>query len=304
MTRSEEGPTTFQRLYAELESSYPNYAAVWRRSRAEFGPRWEEEISTNIGRVFGPEPGPAWKEAIDGYAEFCTDALRAQVFFERNGRYQASNYDDVSRDCYHSADYMERRYLPGQYLSHYVWPHHQRMLAGFLETFLPRCGPTSTFYEVGVGCGMYSQKLLEHLPAAVGAGIDISEYSLRFTERIVGAHGFGDRYRTIQTDIFDHALPAPADLVVCQEVLEHLEDPETFVEKLFLLTRPGGHAYVSAAVNAAHTDHIYLYRSTAEVKAQIDAAGFLCLGEQVETSYPEKPEHLRPTIVGFFCTRP
>lgn len=297
--------SAFDRLQVLLASRYPNYASLWLKSREEFGPDWEADISRNIERVFGVDDGSAWQAAVDGYAEFCTDALRAQVFFEKTGRYKASNYADVARECYHSADYMERRYLPGQYLSHYIWPHHQRMLKGFLDHMLPKVfAGSGTFYEVGVGCGMYSQMLLQRFPRLTGVGIDISEFSLRFTEAVVRAHGLADRYRTLALDIATPALPPPADLVVCQEVLEHLEDPASFVTRLYALTGPGRHAYISAAINAAHTDHIYLYRSDAEVAGQIARAGFRILDRQVESSYPEKPLQFRPTIAGFLCERP
>src|SRR5262245_6851908 len=117
--------SAFRQLQALLAERYPNYAGLWLRSLEDFGPGWAAEVSRNIERVFGSDNGPAWQAAVDGYAEFCTDALRAQVYFEKTGRYKASNYAEVARECYHSADYMERRYLPGQYLSHYIWPHHQ-----------------------------------------------------------------------------------------------------------------------------------------------------------------------------------
>ena len=71
---------------------------------------------------------------------------------------------------------------------------------------------------------MYSKEPLELLPAATGVGYDISEHSLSFTERVVNAFGYGDRYRTEVRDIVANT-PEEADLVICQEVLEHLEDP-------------------------------------------------------------------------------
>jgi hypothetical protein len=294
--------TVFEELRARLEQRYPNLAPLWRQSRETFGARWEAELSDHIARVFGREPGTAWDEAIDGYAEFCTEALRAQVFFERHGRYRATSFAEVARDCYHSADYMVRRYLPGQYLSHYLWPHHYRMLSAFVSRMLPAVGADArAFYEVGVGCGMYSLQVLRHVPQASGTGIDISEYALDFTARAVAAHGLGARYRTVRQDVFaPHSLPA-ADLVICQEVLEHLEDPAGFTARLKSLVRPGGFGYITAAINAAHTDHIYLYRSADEVRAHVEAAGWAVQDTQVESVYPGKPVEVRPTIAAFLA---
>lgn len=304
MSEAASSVSSFQSMLDIMQREYPQFAALWQQSRGQFGERWEREISVNIDRVFGDAPSERWAEALDGYAEFCIDAMRAQVYFEKHGEYQKKSYEDVVRECYHSSDYMEKRYLPGQYLSHYIWPHHQRMLRRFLTDLLPRTlNGLSLFYEVGVGCGMYSQKILEAAPGVRGAGIDISDYALRFTQRVVRCHGLGDRYRIINQNILDKPVETPCDLIVSQEVLEHLTDPESFIRALHRATRPGGWGYITAAINAGHTDHIYLYRSPREVQDQIERSGWKVQDVQIEQAYPEKPENKRPTIAGYLVRK-
>jgi hypothetical protein len=289
---------TYDKLKEKILDKYPNYANVWVEAEAAGGEAWIQEFDFHVTAVFGSNTASIL-EAVDGYAEFCTDALRAQVFFEKNGRYKATNYSQVLEDCYHSADYMLRKYLPGQFISHYVWPHHKKMLSGFLTDLLPRAGDIKTFYEVGVGCGMYSLKTLEACSDANGVAFDISEHSLAFTRRVINAHGYEKRFSICLQDIVAKPVQQPCDLIISQEVLEHLEDPESFIRALRRMVKPGGYGYITAAINAGHTDHIYLYRSPEEVEAQLTDAGFKILGRQIESNYQEKPVHLRPTAAGY-----
>jgi len=296
--------SVFASLYALIEKKYPTYASQWIRSRNEFGPEWEKQISLNIERVFGKTYNERWEEAVRGYAEFCTDSLRSQVFFEKYGTYKAKSYDECVKFFYKNPDYMLIRYLPGQYLSHYIWPHHYRMLRHYLYDLLPKIiDNVTTFYEVGVGCGMYSQKTLEMVRAGCGVGFDISDYALQFTLRVMKAHGLDDRYDICEGDILEEEIEKEADLVISQEVLEHLERPEPFIEGLYRLARRGGWGYITAAVNAAHTDHIYLYRTPEEVRVQIERVGWKVLDTQVEWNYPDKPKEIRPTIVAFLVKK-
>lgn len=295
----------FNQLLSILESKYPNYARVWKEADATQDAAWHEDVSNHISKVFGAEPNERWHEAVDGYAEFCTEALRAQVFFEKHGHYKASNYEEVVAACYHDADYMCLRYLPGQYLSHFIWPHHGRMLQHFVNDLLPRIAPdVKLFYEIGVGCGMYSLRTLLALPECRGIGHDISTYATDFTYRVVEAHGQASRYSVSNDDIVSTEPAQKADFVINQEVLEHLERPDLFVQGLLRTVRPGGWGYITAAINAAHTDHIYLYRSPEEVAAHLTAAGWEIVDVQIERNYPEKPLHLQPTVAGFLVRRP
>ena len=99
----------YQQMLATIRASYPNYADVWEGTRNEFGAAWEEEFNTSVAALFGRNP-ESWNEAIDGYAEFCTDALRAQIYFERKGEYKASSYAAIAEQCYHNPDFMLRCY--------------------------------------------------------------------------------------------------------------------------------------------------------------------------------------------------
>jgi 2-polyprenyl-3-methyl-5-hydroxy-6-metoxy-1,4-benzoquinol methylase len=283
-----------------VRGKFPNYAEAWERAAAEFGASWEMELSDLIERAFGKDEA-GWASAVDGYAEFCTDALRSQNFFERKGRYKASSYAEVAQACYHNADFMFRSYLPGMLLSHYVWPHHHRMLAWFRS--LAPTFTVETFAEVGVGCGIYSKESLRLFAGSRGTGFDISEHALAFTKRLAQQFDMGDRYDTKVRDIV--AKPPPQfDLVICQEVLEHIEDPGAFCKSLFGMTRPGGRAYITAAINAAHVDHIYLYRSLEEALEQIVAAGFEIVATHSELAYAGKPVEITPCLGGALAVRP
>jgi hypothetical protein len=115
----------------------------------------------------------------------------------------------------------------------------------------------------------------------------------------VKAHGYGDRYTIVNNNILDVPLHKKADIVICQEVLEHLEDPLSFIKALRDMAQPSGWGYITAAINAAHTDHIYLYRSPDEVKSQIEEAGWVIEHTQIEQNPSFSNRRFIPTIVGY-----
>lgn len=296
----------WQVICDEMDRSYPVLSSVFKLASTRFGARWADDSVRNIEAMYGKVDlplSPRLMEAFDGYAEFANDAMRNQVYFERTGTYRASNYAEVSAECYHNEEHMNRRYLPGMYISHYVWPQHFNMLRGFINGILPRIADCKLFFEVGVGCGMYSKATLESLPEARGVGFDISSFSLEYTGSVMEAFGLQKRYSLENRDI-QHGYSTKCDFMICQEVLEHLENPAEFCKWLFNMVRPGGHAYVTAALNAAHSDHIYLFRDPMELEDMLRSAGFQPLHCQEEFAPGIKPRAKTPSLCGFFCEKP
>jgi 2-polyprenyl-3-methyl-5-hydroxy-6-metoxy-1,4-benzoquinol methylase len=91
-----------------------------------------------------------------------------------------------------------------------------------------------------------------------------------------------------------------ADWLVCVEVLEHLEDPVAFLRGLRAAMAPGAKAFITAAINAAHADHIYLYRSADDVLAHLIEAGFTLEQSFVGAAYkPSAPGVPVPEAAAF-----
>lgn len=297
--------SVFERLAALARARSYFFSEVWQRSREEFGDPWVTEVVDNVTRLFGPSEGEGWDRAITGYADFALDAMRNQKFFEANGRYRYSTLAEIESRFYRSEDHMMRNYLPGMFLSHYLWPHHHRLLQYFRTRVLPILDPSpALFYDVGIGTGLYSREVLRALPEVRGVGFDISEYSVAFTRSLLGAFGLLDRYDFSLGNIFTADLPwGTADLVVSQECLEHLEEPDRFVRILHRLAKSGAWAYITAAINAAHSDHIYLFRSPEEVRGLLERAGWTVLEERAEYAYADRPVEITPCVAGFLCRR-
>ena len=288
-----------------VEKTYPILAPVWRAAHARFGAAWLREFIENIEVVYGKvDVGIEGRlgDALDGYAEFVNDSLRNQSFYEKHRRYRASSYAECVDAYYHNADHMIRCYLPGMYLSHLLWPQHYNMLCGFRDGMLRRLEQPKLFFEVGVGCGMYSKVLLAAFPGD-------PRHRLRHQPLCAEIHQRPRHPVRPWRPLYDRAARHPpwlswgCDFLVCQEVLEHLENPEEFCRWLFDMVKPGGHAYITAAVNAAHSDHIFHFRDPLQLEAMLRAAGFQPMSLQEEFAAGYKPREITPSLAGYLVER-
>ena len=270
------------------------------RAIAAFGSAWARDCETTLRHLF-PTPEKL-ALAVKGYSAFAVASMRGQLAFERDRTYPSKTYEQAASEVYFNDEYMMGQYLPGLLLSHYLWPHHYRQLQFFDSAFIEPMvlAGASRFAEVGVGTGLYSRRVLERVAGSRGQGFDISPSSKRFADAHIAAFGFQDRYDLTLQDVVAQPM-AQMDWIVCVEVLEHLQDPVAFLRALRGSLAEGGRAFITAALTAAHADHIYLYESADAVLEHLTTAGFALeqsfLGAAYKPSAPGVPVPLAAAFV-------
>lgn len=279
-----------------LHEEAPYLASVIDKQYGEFGSEWLSEFDTDLATFFAGDMEKL-RLATQGYIKFALDGMLLQKRFDKTGRYEPKTYDQAAAEVYQNEQYMHTLYLPGIYLSHFLWRHHFMQHLYFLDQFVPKVkahGGT-TYYDVGVGTGFYLREMLRRVPGLRGHGFDLSPSSLSYTDRMVAAFGLRDRCTLNLQNILTDPPSPPASFLTNVEVLEHLEDPLAFLKGLNKLLAPGGLGMITAAVTAPNADHIYLYNSVDELVAQAMEAGFIVIDSREDKAYePRRPNESAP----------
>jgi 2-polyprenyl-3-methyl-5-hydroxy-6-metoxy-1,4-benzoquinol methylase len=207
------------------------------------------------------------------YDQIVRDTLTEQLHFRRAGRYRHSTFAEVEKSVYRNDDYMAK-YMHGLALTSFLWPNHSMMRRFFLEV-LPR-EMEGAYLEIGPGHGFYMREAMRLSHFEPFVGIDLSPESVRMTRRILASPLFGaPRKASIEECDFLAWKPRERfQAAVMGEVLEHVEIPSRFLEKLRAVTTPDAFVYVTTCIDAPARDHIYLFRSFAEIEALAAASGF------------------------------
>ncbi len=174
---------------------------------------------------------------------------------EAAGQYNEELYDRFWSDC---PDFS--RYNPGA-------RHRRRLVARFLRDV-----PGRTLLDVGCGDGELIALLRRELPALTAlAGADLSSETVkRNRERLPGVD-----FHVL--DITQRALPATFDLVVCSEVIEHIEDRGAAFRHLASMVAPAGHLLVTCPsgrvfATERHFGHVS-HPTIPELDARAEAVG-------------------------------
>jgi 2-polyprenyl-3-methyl-5-hydroxy-6-metoxy-1,4-benzoquinol methylase len=294
--------TKVEGLFHEL---YPYFSGALKRQHETFGDSWLEFFEHDLNKFFNDDDERI-KGAIKGYGAFALDSMKLQVLFQKTKEYVNKTYAEAADEVYQNKEYMFKLYLPGIYLSHFLWNHHYCQHVFFMNKFLPMMQKHGgkKFYDIGVGTGFYSKEMLRYDSEMQGEGFDLSPHSLEHTGMMLEQWKMNDRYTLNLRNIITEPIEKPAPFIMNIEVLEHLEDPQEFLNALVKMLESGGLGMISAAINAPNADHIYLYRNPEEVKQQIETAGFTIVDYIADAAYiPRKPDDIVPVNAAFIVTR-
>lgn len=236
---------------------------------------------------------PAEAEALEQYLHFCSkegwhsekmaqayitianDTLREQIFFKRNHRYRHDRFESVAESVYFDPGYMAR-YMYGLALTLYLWPNHLQIFRHFQRTIAAARG--GSYLEIGPGHGAFFRQAMQSGIFHTCVGVDISPTSLEMTRRMLESVNVqsGVTWRLIETDLLAATgVGSGYDTVVMGEVLEHVEQPGRFLERIRDVAASDALIYVTTAVNAPAIDHIYLFRSVQEVEDLARSSGLV-----------------------------
>ena len=189
-----------------------------------------------------------------------------QIYFKRHKKYRYSTFKEVANQVYFDAEYM-KKYMYGLALTYFFWPNHVAMQEFLVRTF-PR-GRRRTYLEIGPGHGYYFRRAAELGDFTRMIGVDVSPASVELSKEIMQYYGVetAAEIQINQADFLRYANDRDTfSCIVMGEVLEHVETPAAFLQKIRRLSGPDTHIYLTTCVNAPALDHIFLFSKLSEIE--------------------------------------
>lgn len=229
--------------------------------------KFSEELISNIKRM-----GKFHKEethGLDAFIKFSYEFLFQQTEFVKRGFYQNSSFKVVADTVYFDETIM-MPYMEGLLYSQIFWPNHYKIGRYFL-THLASMKNVSLVMDVPIGAGIFVYYMIKHLSFKRLDAFDISSHAVDFSNIFLNKSSFQlDNVHISSRNVFDLTGEKEYDLIVCGELIEHLENPRDMLVKLKTLLNNEGVIFLTTAIFAAAADHIYLFNNLTEVRNMLN----------------------------------
>lgn len=228
-----------------------------------------------------------FEQAINAYMNMIKMMMGEQLFFKLNKKYRYSSFEEVNDLVYKNESFFAD-YMIGLALSQFLFKNHYQLFSFFSENIKNIKG--DSYLEIGPGHGLFLVEAIKNNKFQHYTGIDISETSIKGTKQIISKFlENSDRCNLFVQDAMKISDKNKYDFIVFGELLEHLENPYEFLQKIKKLLNKNGKAYFSTVANAPTIDHIYLFNSVGEIKEIVQKAGFK-IEKEIIISVDDIPE--------------
>jgi 2-polyprenyl-3-methyl-5-hydroxy-6-metoxy-1,4-benzoquinol methylase len=238
------------------------------------------------------------------YADFTIEQNRHQRAYVRTGVYVCGSHEQANEEVYQNDERM-RSYMIVTILTQFLWPHHLSIFNFFLTEFVEKNTDGATrIIEFAPGHGFFGRKALAVWKKATLTGIDISGEAVEISKGMAAATDVAERTSYLTGNALDWRGES-AERVIAGELLEHLDQPQMLMNSVFNTLVPGGCAFVTAALTAAHMDHVWEFKTSQEVFEMASNAG-LVLQNHLEAAplvVPKNTDKI-PRVLAMVLVRP
>jgi SAM-dependent methyltransferase len=118
-----------------------------------------------------------------------------------------------------------------------------------------RCLPPSSLaLDAGMGFGQYSWRMTRYFPGWHITAADIKDKQVTDCNAFFSATGLADRVQAIVADLVTWTPPDKYDLVLCVDVMEHIEEDTRVFSSLYRSMNPGGYLVISTPSDMGGSD--------------------------------------------------
>ncbi len=217
-----------------------------------------------------------FNDSINYYLKMIGDFNEEMLDFIRTNKYRNTSFDEVNQAMYNNPDVMVS-HMHGLLLSQFLWKHHYAVYQYF-KTTIQQYLPVESYLEIGAGHGLYFEAAMEKIGEnCTFEALDISESSLELTKSLIKSEKVVYHLK----NVFDYTdEDEKKDFITMGEVLEHVEDPLSLLNKIKSLIKPDGTIFITTPTNAPSMDHIYLFNTIQEIRDLIHQAGLEIVDER------------------------
>ncbi|WP_018691866.1 class I SAM-dependent methyltransferase [Algicola sagamiensis] len=208
--------------------------------------------------------GNEYVDYLQSFTRMCKEFLKEQMYLERTGQYRYQSAVEAFEKTLSSPD-EAKQYLQALLMSQAFWRNHRQIIYFFRDQFLAGAPENGRVLEVPSGTGFFLSDFMRKMKHWEGLSLDLSSVAIEFAGMTHALLNAPDA--TFQNkNLFDLSEGEPFDRIICGELIEHVNHPDEVLRILKQHLTTNGQVFITTAIWAASTDHVYLFRNAEDVR--------------------------------------